>query len=114
MSKRGMDFQFTHLACDEDANRILAIANHRKVSIKEISDILNIPMSRCYRRVNEMVQKGMLRVECLDENRASLYRTNLKSFHIRFENESLNLIVEFQDGDVRNYLYDVEARPVFA
>ncbi|NYT11576.1 MAG: TrmB family transcriptional regulator [Methanomassiliicoccales archaeon] len=114
MSRKRMDFEFTHLACDEDANRILSLACHRDVSIKEISDMLNIPMSRCYRRVNDMVEKGMLRIENIDENRASLYRSNLKSFYITFENESLNLMVEFQDGGVRSFSYNIEPAAVFA
>ena len=114
MSRKRMDFEFTHLACDEDANRILSLASQREVSIKEISDLLNIPMSRCYRRVHDMVEKGMLSMETMDENRASLYRSNLKSFYITFENESLNLMVEFQDGGVRNYSYNVEFAPIFA
>jgi hypothetical protein len=114
MSRKRMDFDFTHLACDEDANRILSLACLRDVSIKEISDLLDIPMSRCYRRVNDMVEKGMLRIENIDENRASLYRSNLKSFYITFENESLNLMVEFQDGGVRSYSYNIEPAAVFA
>jgi hypothetical protein len=109
-----MDFEFTHLACDEDANRILSLACHRDVSIKEVSDLLNIPMSRCYRRVHDMVEKGMLRIQNIDENRASLYRSNLRKFYITFENESLNLMVEFHDGGVRSYSYNVEPAAVFA
>lgn len=114
MSRKRMDFEFTNLACDTDANRILSLACHRDVSIKEISDLLEIPMSRCYRRVHDMVEKGMLRIEDMDENRASLYRSNLKSFYITFENESLNLMVEFQDGGVRNYSYNIKPNIAFA
>jgi len=103
-----MDFDFTHLACDQDANRILSVASQREVSIKEISEVLDIPMSRCYRRVHEMLDKGMLRVDKIDENRASLYRSNLRSFFITFENESLLFQVEFNDGDVRSFSYNIE------
>lgn len=102
-----MDFQFTQLACDEDASRILSIASHRGVSIKDISEALDIPMSRCYRRVHEMFQRGMLKVEYMDENRATLYRSNVKSFFITFENERLSLMVEYDDGNIQSYLYNV-------
>jgi len=108
MRTKRMDFDFTHLACDEDVNRILSIAYHKDISIKELSEILDIPMSRCYRRIHEMLDKGMLKVDKLDENRASLYRSNLKSFFITFENERLSFLVEFDDGDVRSYFYNVE------
>lgn len=114
MSKKNIDFEFTHLACDQDANRILTIASQREVSIKEISDVLGIPMSRCYRRVHEMLDKGMLRVDKIDENRASHYRSNLRSFFITFENESLVFQVEFNDGDIQSFSYDVDPMSAIA
>jgi DNA-binding Lrp family transcriptional regulator len=109
MSVKTMDFEFTHLVCDEDANRILSIACNKDVSIKEISEALGIPMSRCYRRVHEMLEKGLLRVDKLDENRAALYRSNLRSFFITFENERLSLMVEYDNGRVQSFSYNVDS-----
>jgi len=106
MNEDGMDFEFTQLACDEDARRILSLTNGRSFTIKEISDILCIPISRCYRRINEMASKGMLISPGLDENRASLYQSNLKSFYITLENYSLCVHVEYEDGGQEDFNYN--------
>ena len=107
MNEDRMDFEFTQLACDADARRILSLTMNRSFTIKEISDILDIPISRCYRRINEMASKGMLISDTLDENRASLYRCNVRSFQIKLENYGLCVHVEYEDGGEEDFGYNV-------
>ena len=107
MTPNGMDFDFTHLACDEDASRILLLTADNAVSIGDLSKTLDIPMSRCYRRVHDMEGKGMLKIVSMDHNRAAQYKSNLKSFYIILEEENLSFFVEYQDGGTRAFNYDV-------
>lgn len=107
MMNEGVDFDLTNFACDEDVSRILAMTNSMPRCVKDISSELRIPISRCYRRINEMLDRGMLFEVGTDPNNAVTYESNLRSMQILLEDHRLWMKLEFKDGMIKKGEYKV-------
>ena len=117
MVKEGVDFRITQMACDVDARKILEFTRSRPRSVKEISSICGIPLAKCYRRVKDMEEQGVLRRLEDRISKASLYSSNLRSLQISIEDDHLSLNIEFHDGTKRVFEFDasmIEENSAFA
>jgi len=108
MEKERAGFEITRLAFNDDGRRILMLTSDKPVTVKEIAHLLGIPLSSCYRRVSELVSRGLLISQGVDKNGASLYRSNLRAFRIKLEDSGLLIRVDYEDGDHRDFSYIVE------
>lgn len=104
----GLDFEFTGLACDTDASRIIVITQADPKCVKELSELLGIPPSRCYRRVNSMLKMGMLKEAELQNGKGVKYSSNLDSLEMTMEDGELRITAEFRDGGVKSNSLSVE------
>jgi len=109
MMSEGMDFNLTSFACNEDVSRILAMTHSDPKCVKEISSRLRIPISRCYRRIKEMVDMGMISSVGTDGNNAAVYESNLRSMRILLKDRKLWISMEFKDGRVKKAEYRPDA-----
>lgn len=89
--------QLTKLLSDEQKLMILSSTFRVPKSINDLSTTLGIPLTACYRRTKELEKAGLIeqteRVLTKEGKRVSLYRSNLKSAYLTFE-----------DGRMRSYL----------
>ena len=77
-------------------------------SAQELSDELGIPIATCYRRIDELTEHDLLELHdnilSDDRRRIKVYRRNVETVHIDFE-ESLTVSVE-ERSEVTNKLYE--------
>jgi predicted ArsR family transcriptional regulator len=75
-------------------------------SAQELSDQLEIPIATCYRRIDELTEHGLLELHdnilSDDRRRIKVYRRNVDTVHIDFE-ESLTVDIE-ERSEVTNKL----------
>lgn len=73
----------------DEARTILSAVTDRPLSVNEMSNELHIPLGSAYRRVNELVEAGLLisHRSILNNNgiRYSVYRSTVESVRILFE-----------------------------
>ena len=101
MTIGGIEFKITRLAFDEDARRILSAISSSEMSVKQISNGLNIPITKCYRLIRSLEARGMVKhMECLELD-VAFYRSNLRSINLRIEHDCLSIDVNFSDGGKR-------------
>ncbi len=78
---------------DEYSRKILLTTLYEAKSVEDLSRAQNIPISTCYRRVNEMKELGLLIVEKTvlteDGKKFELYRSAFRSIKMDFENGEL-------------------------
>ncbi len=98
---KGLDFEFTNLACDTDASRIIVMTQADPKCVKELSELLDIPTSRCYRRVNSLLDMGMLKEADLQNGKGMKYSSNLDSLEMTIEDGELRIEAVFGDGRVK-------------
>jgi DNA-binding Lrp family transcriptional regulator len=79
-------------------------------SAQEFSDMLDIPIATCYRRIEELTGAGLLdlhdRVLSDEHRRTNVYRREVNEVVISFEENDLNIQVT-ERPEVRNKLDDV-------
>ncbi|WP_311171107.1 ArsR/SmtB family transcription factor [Halobellus ordinarius] len=82
-------------------------------SAQEFSEMLDIPIATCYRRIEELTGAGLLelhdRVLSDEHRRTNVYRRDIDEVVISFEGNDLNIKVE-ERPEVKNKLDDVWRR----
>ena len=109
MTMEGMGFQIPRLTCREETRRILSLVSARALGVREIAESLGMPIARCYRRVREMEDRGLLKRDGVRRDGMEVYRSNLKKFFVRIEGEHLSEMVEFEDG--RKVTFELDIGP---
>jgi predicted transcriptional regulator len=78
-------------------------------SAQEISEVLDVPIATCYRRINDLEEVGLLSLSdrpLSDEHRRiSVYRREVDEVQVNFE-QTLSIDVE-ERSEVKNKLDDV-------
>ncbi len=92
----------TKLLSDEYTVKILTSTFKMPRSANYLSVKFNIPIAACYRRIRELEKMGLLNIteKILTPRgkRVSLYRSNLKSAYLTFENGKLKALLELSGG----------------
>lgn len=101
MTIGGTEFKITRLAFDDDVRRILLLTFPDALCVKDISNKLDMPITKCYRLVRQMEKRGMLKKNDCTETNIATYQSNLRTINFRIEQDHLCIDVEFSDGGKR-------------
>ncbi len=92
------------LLSDDYIPDILSSTHIKAKSAKEISKINDIPIAVCYRRINKLVDLGLLEKEerplTQEGKRVWTYKSNLKEAHIFYEEGKVKAKFEMKSGKV--------------
>ncbi len=95
------------LLSDDYIVAILSSTHIKAKSAKEISKKNDIPIAVCYRRINQLVDLGLLEEEeralTQDGKRIWLYKSNLKTAQISYEEGKLKARFELANGRVETF-----------
>lgn len=84
---------------DEEIVKILNCAMYRAVPVNNIIKECNIPHTTAYRKINWLLDKGLLLIDKIevtsDGKKYSLVRSILKSLHVRYDYNSLIVEAEY-------------------
>ncbi|MFB6298998.1 MAG: helix-turn-helix domain-containing protein [Halobacteriales archaeon] len=109
------------MTVDHDPNRVIRVfgkqhsveileAADDAVSVQELSEELDVPQTTCYRRVEDLLDTGLLEFEdsILSEaqQRVNVYRRNIDGISVGFHGDGFSLSVE-ERSRVKNKLDDV-------
>src|SRR5437867_957394 len=90
-----MDPILVELFSDDLNLRMIAAVSVRPRSARELASLLNIPVSRTYRRIKRLENEGFIavkdRVPSGFGKRENLYESRLRSFEITYEVGSISL-----------------------
>ena len=84
---------------DKEMIKILDCTSYRTVSVNDIIKEANIPHTTAYRKINWMLQEGLLTVEKIhitpDGKKFSLFRSTLKSITVKYEQNKVVIEAEY-------------------
>jgi len=105
-----MESDRTLEALGNEYNPDILRAADEAYSAQEFSDMLDIPIATCYRRIEELTGAGLLelhdRVLSDEHRRTNVYRREIDEIVISFEGNELNVQVT-ERPEVKNKLDDV-------
>jgi DNA-binding Lrp family transcriptional regulator len=108
-----MDPDQTLAALGNDYNPDILRSAYQPHSAQEFSDMLDIPIATCYRRIEELSEAGLLtlhdRVLSDEHRRTNVYRREVDEINVRFEDDDLVLNVT-ERPEVKTKLDDVWRR----
>jgi DNA-binding Lrp family transcriptional regulator len=85
----------THIMADEYSRRILLSGAAKAKTVEDFSREDDIPLSTCYRRVNEMHEEGILVVERIvispEGKKSELYRSGFSEVRVRMADGNLSI-----------------------
>lgn len=89
---------------DFQSFKILSLAMKKPVTVQEISEKLSIPPATCYRKFNELVDKGLLveaeKILVQKQKRRSSYLAVVEDVRIEITSEGIGLKWRFRDKPV--------------
>ncbi|MDY6819861.1 MAG: winged helix-turn-helix domain-containing protein [Halobacteriales archaeon] len=109
------------MAAEHDPNRVIRTfgkkhaveileAADEAISVQDLSDELGVPQTTCYRRVEDLLDTGLLEFEdsILSEGqqRVNVYRRNIDELSVGFQGRDFSLSIE-ERSMVKNKLDDV-------
>ncbi len=104
------------LLSDEYIPKILSFTHLKPKSAKEIATKKDIPIAVCYRRLNKLVDVGLLEKEeralTQEGKRVWLYKSNLESASISYEEGKLKARFELSNGEVENFEEEQKVKAV--
>jgi hypothetical protein len=109
MTIGGTEFKITRLAFDDDVRRILTLTSPSAFCVKDISALLEMPITKCYRLVRQMENRGMLRKFDNAETNVATYQSNLRAINFKIESDKLCIDVQFTDGGKRVFEFSPRA-----
>jgi predicted ArsR family transcriptional regulator len=90
---------------DEYSIEILR-ATHTPRSARELSELLDVPIATCYRRIEALVEAGLLAEEGRELSdrgrRSSVYRRTVDGIALTFEEGSVDLSTDDRDQSTRD------------
>ena len=100
----------TRIMADEYSRRILLSGAAKAKTVEDFSREENIPLSTCYRRVNEMHEEGLLVVERIvispEGKKSELYRSGFKEVRISMVDGNLQIEATVNE-DIADKLYNM-------
>jgi predicted transcriptional regulator len=94
---------FTSLI-DLQSIKILSMAMKMPVTVQEVSEELDIPPATCYRKFNELVEKGLLveleKILVQKQKRRASYVSMVKEIKIEVTSDGLNLKWKYREKPV--------------
>jgi DNA-binding Lrp family transcriptional regulator len=113
MSENIMDPDQTLAALGNDYNPDILRTAYQPHSAQEFSDMLDIPIATCYRRIEELSDAGLLtlhdRVLSDEHRRTNVYRREIDEINVQFSDDELVLNVT-ERPEVKTKLDDVWRR----
>jgi DNA-binding Lrp family transcriptional regulator len=101
-------FKASSIITDEYSGKILCATHESPKSIKEISNVLGIPIAVCYRRIRTLEKLGFLVNEGVLHNEkgkdAKLYKSILNGMNISLMGEKLYVKINFTSGMSMNFV----------
>ncbi|RYJ13452.1 ArsR family transcriptional regulator [Halogeometricum borinquense] len=105
-----MESDRTLSALGNDYNPDILRAADEPHSAQEFSEMLDIPIATCYRRIEELTSAGLLelhdRVLSDEHRRTNVYRREVDEILIRFDGQECNIQIT-ERPEVKNKLDDV-------
>lgn len=99
-------FRVGRAVSDEYTARILAGTSKRPASALELSDLFDIPIAACYRRLRRLEEMGLIycegQVTSTNGKAIHLYRSRLQSVTVQLEHGRLRVRVELLPRDPEN------------
>lgn len=88
----------TLYALGNEYNPDILRSTSNPLTVSELSDMLDIPIATCYRRIEELVDANLLeqhdRILTDERRRASAYRRDVDAIHVEFDGETISIDVE--------------------
>lgn len=98
-------FELSRLLIDEYSAKILTYARDRPRSVQEMCARLDIPVTQGYRRVNTLLNEGLMSCEGRVLTQAGkwtrLYVSQVKRVHIVFDDGRVRMKFELKNGQVK-------------
>ena len=105
-----MESDRTLAALGNEYNPDILRAADEPHSAQEFSDMLDIPIATCYRRIDELTEADLLELydrPLSDEHRRiNVYRRNVDEVRVEFEEEGCRVTVQ-ERSEIKNKLDDV-------
>lgn len=90
------------LISDEYVTEILDCTDIKPKSAKKISELKDIPLAVCYRRINKLEDLGLLKKDeralTNEGKRVWLYKSNLETAEIIYEEGDVKAFFKLKDG----------------
>jgi DNA-binding Lrp family transcriptional regulator len=104
------------LLSDEYMLKILYATNDKPRSITQLSEDFDIPITACYRRIENLRNSGLVFEEGTEVSekgrRIKLYRSSVSKIDVRFENGKMIFEISTDDGGMKarelNVLTDMD------
>jgi hypothetical protein len=100
---------------DEYNLKILTATQDYFMSIDKMIDQLDIPMISCYRRVRELERYNLLASRFVisdSRKKKRAYLSNLRSYHIQYNNGKIRTEVRYNDKEEPEY-FDITSNLVY-
>jgi predicted transcriptional regulator len=97
----------SNLISNRNVSMILMCSYKKPISVHQISELYNIPIAVCYRKVNELEKLGFIR--CTDKvltrkgKRVRLYQSQIVYAHFFYEKGKFRARVQLSSGIVDDY-----------
>ncbi len=101
----------SRLMTDLYSAKIILSTMGKVMSAQELSDMLEIPIAACYRKIKQLEGAGLL--GCVERRltqsgkRVCYYRSQVKTASIEFSEGRVVACIKKTDGPVENYVYTV-------
>lgn len=84
--------------------KIISMAMQRPITVQKVSEELDIPPATCYRKVNELVEKGILvegrKVLVEGQKRRTVYTSLVKEVKMEITSEGIRLDWKYYEKPV--------------
>ncbi len=91
--------------------KIILSTMGKKLSAQELSEILDIPIAACYRKIKQLENAGLLGCEerrlTQSGKRVCYYKSQVKTASIEFSDGRVFARIKKTDGPIENYVYAV-------
>ncbi len=95
-------FDLAEMVFDADVSRILAMTYSGPIGVREVSEVLQIPQVRSYRRIKDLERIGLLKATGSNK-RNRTYSSNMEHMSLIISEDRLVLTAEFRDGGISNF-----------
>ncbi len=90
---------------------IMAATARRDLTVREVSNVTDIPLATCYKLVEKMASLGLLaetgKVRTSTRGKASMYSSSMKSFAVDVSNGYIELNIVWKNGQTMNVVREV-------
>ncbi len=107
-------FDMFSLVLDRHTSKILDLTSERPFHAAELSELLNIPLAACYRRIRALKEAGLIKEETKVQSEGgksvSAYRSTIESAKIALRDGRLSIQMTVDGEDSKDEIdYSAEA-----